>query len=413
MKRIKKYYKKILLFALMLTATIGACFGIGKTFAYEIQENGDIKSSNLFHSNAVESVNNVLFTFDNSTLTINGSWNGSSDLYYGYNLLSDLALNQSYTISFTTDNHNIMYDAWINGSHYYCDYDTPMVINDLTSSIKNANWRFVLPVRNYNYVDIKIMINKGTNALAYEPFGIWKKDEVDNSLSYVFNGARAELFQSSNDTLIMEEYVNLSNTSIFQLSTDLVSIKNYLVAQNQNNTTNKYYIIIYLNSVVNTSLVVETGDTTIANNLIVSNGSSYSQSFSKMEQKTTILGTPNEYYNIVEITELYPPDYYDFSISFSLSDVSYSIGYNDGYKNGYQSNNVNAEKSGYERGYNDGLSSNVETGGMKTLFNSILSYPVNMIRGVFNFEFMGINIASLILFIVSIGIVIFVIKRFK
>ena len=68
--------------------------------------------------------------------------------------------------------------------------------------------------------------------------------------------------------------------------------------------------------------------------------------------------------------------------------------------------------AGYQQGLNVGANQNLETAGMKTLFNSILSYPVNMIRSVFDFEFMGINITSLIMFIVSIGIVAFVIKKF-
>ena len=68
---------------------------------------------------------------------------------------------------------------------------------------------------------------------------------------------------------------------------------------------------------------------------------------------------------------------------------------------------------GYNDGYRDGSEEDFTTNGFKTLIGSIFNYPIDFIRGVFNFEFFGINISSLIMFVLSIGIVIFVIKRFK
>lgn len=107
--------------------------------------------------------------------------------------------------------------------------------------------------------------------------------------------------------------------------------------------------------------------------------------------------------------------------------LSYSQGYQDGinnlkeqvdnaydygYENGYQDGLEVGVEVGYDNGFNEGTQQDFASSGFSTLLNSILSYPVNMISSVFNFNFMGVNIASLILFIVSIGIVIFVIKKF-
>ena len=66
---------------------------------------------------------------------------------------------------------------------------------------------------------------------------------------------------------------------------------------------------------------------------------------------------------------------------------------------------------GYQVGLNEGANQDLATNGFTALLNSIFSYPINFISTVFNFEFMGINVASILLFLVSIGVVLFVIKR--
>lgn len=80
------------------------------------------------------------------------------------------------------------------------------------------------------------------------------------------------------------------------------------------------------------------------------------------------------------------------------------VGYNQGYEVGYE--------EGEEYGYNQGVNTSLSEHGLTDLFNTIFSYPINFLSSIFNFEFMGINIASLIMFIISIGILGWVIKRF-
>lgn len=122
--------------------------------------------------------------------------------------------------------------------------------------------------------------------------------------------------------------------------------------------------------------------------------------------------------------------YFDILIEgVQTSFEAYQNGYNDGYQNGYnegyeqgglivgQEKFEQGEQMGYDIGYQygfaDGEENSFESTGFKNLLSSIFDYPINMIRGVFDFNFMGVNIASLIMFIVSIGIVIFVIRRFR
>lgn len=97
----------------------------------------------------------------------------------------------------------------------------------------------------------------------------------------------------------------------------------------------------------------------------------------------------------------------------ALLDTTYNIGYNDALSESNPDIFQNGYNSGYQVGYNQGINESIETTGFRTLINSILSYPVNMIKESFNFEFMGVNIASIILFVVSISIVFFVVKKFK
>lgn len=119
-------------------------------------------------------------------------------------------------------------------------------------------------------------------------------------------------------------------------------------------------------------------------------------------------------------------------------DVGYSEGYANGtrevldsaeYKNGLQAKYDEGYAKGtedydrygaqrYEDGYRYGVTvgrsqveNNVETG--KNLFLSILDAPFTLIRNIFNFEILGINISAVIFFIISVLLIGFVIKKIK
>lgn len=118
------------------------------------------------------------------------------------------------------------------------------------------------------------------------------------------------------------------------------------------------------------------------------------------------------------------PAYLDYlnylDLQGSTSDI-YNNGYNNGYDSGYSAGVINGESQGYNNGYDSGYYSGYSAGQQSTfadtafpgLFKSIINYPIEMIKSFLNFEFMGINLFSVVVFILSIGIVAFVIKRFK
>lgn len=119
-------------------------------------------------------------------------------------------------------------------------------------------------------------------------------------------------------------------------------------------------------------------------------------------------------------------------------DVGYSEGYANGtrevfesdeYKNGLQAKYDEGYAKGtedydrygaqrYEDGYRYGVTvgrsqveNNVETG--KNLFLSILDAPFTLIRNIFNFEILGINVSSVIFFILSVLLIGFAIRKIK
>lgn len=445
---LKKHKYKLLTLMFAIVGIFTFFLGINNTYAWSIDNDGNIVSDNLFNSQSKET-NVITFEFNGSELILSGSYSGSGDLYYGFNLLSDLELNQSYSISFTTDNTNILYDTWINGSHYFVDYDSPLIIDNLTSNLKNADWRFVLPCGNYNNTIIKIMINKGMTPLSYEPYGIFYSSQnynalLENGISSIIknslNGTTAKLFALNdryiptdnlsyyiNNSGVYQEVITYNNSSspYYSLSSNNPNI-NHIIYDDYTSYFDRYGAIFYSFSVPVSidSLIFERGDTTgtryiniwfndnSMTQLTIDEGSDNRRYviFTNTERKliTNILCTAEGGFNAVDSFSV-PNSTAIYSSGF---DTGYNNGYNDGLDNGYE-NGIKANNSdSYNRGYNDGAYSNLENSGMRTLFNSILSYPVNMIKTVFDFEFMGINISSLIMFIISIGIVAFVIKKF-
>lgn len=70
----------------------------------------------------------------------------------------------------------------------------------------------------------------------------------------------------------------------------------------------------------------------------------------------------------------------------------------------------NTYQNGYNAGLNEGQKQGFEQTGFKNLILSILNFPIDFVKTVFNFEIFGINFSNLIMFGISISIVGLVIK---
>lgn len=248
-------------------------------------------------------------------------------------------------------------------------------------------------------------------------------DNATTLLYKAFNGATVKL--NYNDIVIMSDTINLTENDLYFSMKNITNIMTYL---NEDETERYYSLSISLNSAINNELVVSLNNIILDTSLTLFNSlGGYKESFSRQESDlyTIIANSKGKYYDTIVYERLYPPDYIDFKLNLDLSQLTFQDGYNKGldagissgydkgYNKGYDKGYKDGKVDGYNSGYDNGSTSNIETNGLKTLFNSILSYPVNLISNVFNFEFMGINITNLIMFIISIGIVVFVVKKFR
>lgn len=402
----------------------------------------------------------LIFSNSNISITLNPngfvqSYNANNKAYQNgfytailkYNspniIYSRNALNLYFNIPFTANlyirNVDIVINSDIGLNQYYETYYGQIEdnYNSLLNDYNDLQDNYEDLENDYNRLD------SDYETLA-DNYNNLRENSVSSIIKNSLNGTTAKLFQlndrfAPNDNLsdyvnnngVYQETISYSNTTTpyYSLS-DCNPIINSIIynggSYNNVNYVNNYCAVFYSFSIPVSldSLIFERGDTT---------GTRYINiwfSDNTMTQLTIDEGSDNRHYVLFTnsesklITNILCTAQVDYNAinSFSVpnSTAVYSSGYDSGYNSGYdegldkgyengiKANNIDT----YNRGFNDGASQNLETGGMKTLFNAILSYPVNMIKSVFDFEFMGINVSSFIMFIISIGIVAFVIKKF-
>lgn len=73
---------------------------------------------------------------------------------------------------------------------------------------------------------------------------------------------------------------------------------------------------------------------------------------------------------------------------------------------------LNYGQSEYQKGYNENATYSLESQGFLILFNAIMNAPFNILNGILNFELFGVNLFNLFTFIITCGLVIWVIKLF-
>lgn len=128
---------------------------------------------------------------------------------------------------------------------------------------------------------------------------------------------------------------------------------------------------------------------------------------------------------------------FDLSLTYDNSVSTYLEAYNDGFNNGYESGYSggfnDGYNSGYTSGYNDGVASQVSiiqnayqegrTDGYNEGFNAdstaitimtgifqVALVPINFFLGMFNFNILGINLATLIQAIFTLAVTVILIK---
>lgn len=145
------------------------------------------------------------------------------------------------------------------------------------------------------------------------------------------------------------------------------------------------------------------------------------QPLSLYEMLDATSGAHMDYTNEQVINEVMRQLMFDVNSDMTpLLDGRYNIGYNMGFSDG--------EDSGYDIGYSVGEENGIKKGKtigykeyedekgasfkLKDLLFGIIDAPFNIIKSALNFEIFGINLSSVILFLISTSLVFFVIRFF-
>lgn len=107
---------------------------------------------------------------------------------------------------------------------------------------------------------------------------------------------------------------------------------------------------------------------------------------------------------------------YGVTLNDYVADYStaYTNGYKSGYTNGYEVGTTDGYNNGYSTGYQEGHDSveDLEDYSVQSMLTTILDYPLKLVKEVSNVEIFGVNLYSVITFVLSITLVAFVIKYF-
>lgn len=158
----------------------------------------------------------------------------------------------------------------------------------------------------------------------------------------------------------------------------------------------------YYNSAVN-KYYVSYNDIIADNYDVVINGTTYNYS---VFCSTNISSLPANYSSVylTEVNDNYAKGFTDATNSIINNPHEFDL-YTESEYLSYGSTK-------YDQGKNAGLQTDFVNSGFKTFFNTIIAAPYNVMKGLFNFEFLGVNLFNLFSFILTALVVGFVIKRF-
>lgn len=403
------------LLALLLT--------ISYTHAYYLDNTGNVLSDNLIDNNSVYSTGSIDIAKTQTGFDIVNHSSLNWSQYATFNI--DYLKTGSYTLSFDQNPTTLAY-IFVDDTQVFGDGQTSH--NHMSINIPINRDGAVLNIRFYTNTSItNLMLNEG-NEKPYSAYGQWiKSDKYQRqSLYSLFNGKTCALwsfYQDNIDTgvLVAMDTLNLDVDQVQLTLNDMPNIKNEIETQSDSGwfNTGRYYISIGLGKQQVNALIrfSEFSSTYQYIGLSGSDRGLFDKNiYGTNESQSINVNTMGNEYVAIRIFNMQGLNQ-NFNIQLSFSSNDYNLGYNDGYSSGYNSavskGNSDAYNSGYNDGFQQGLNGDLESNGFRTLLTSILSYPINLVRESLNFEFMGINISSVVMFLVSLGIVAFVIKEFK
>lgn len=427
-KNKSKLYLKISILMSLLVAFFA--FAIPKTYAYTLDEQGNIQSENLFNINDYYSINQNI-TIDNDTLHFNEGGAVVVQLWQNLNsfVSEPIAFTSNGSISGTfTKLANTNYlriksnltnrDIWYDISNYETNsvYSLSVVVSGYNNSSTLSN----------------VMLNKGSISLDYEPYGTWYKEgALPSQLYNAFNGASVYLYNimNTNRYVAMQQITNLTAQSSSITSENLTGIYDYLLNLDYDNLSMnqlKFYIQIDLNTAIDSSLLFNFNETTYQKTITLVNTTN-NQTWSYDSHSSETLGNyqivvNNEFntFDRIIYNYIYMPDYSYFDISLSYDGFSYSQGFQNGVNS--ISDELNFYKKEYERQKGiinsqtqtiENLNNELENSGLgwKPLFFAMADTPFKVVKNALGFEVFGVDLFGAFVGFLTLLAILWVIKK--
>lgn len=438
---------KIILGLSICLAFIGAFFGI-QTFAWSYDDNGNLISENLqpIPEYADHTIFGVTFSVDtDGVLHLNGtSTNGSWHSITGSSFTLESG---TYTIQWFTDyvvpsGKNIGFGLYNSSNADLYQFNSlrhkTFTLNS-TQTFSVVVWWNTSGV-SFDNVEVKSMVYSGAydSTMKYEPYGakyysLDNTEEILNNTYGVFafvdsatltynNGSTSQTYGTYKNALEIAQlpFVSFNNYSLRMSDNSFLN----LIGGNSNwSYTWYFHFASYKIDISNYPSWYFYGDcktlmtwssteilrTTSGNPYILNLGDYDNQYLISMyiERRSPNIGVAYTQFGTPSNSNIYQNGYNEGYYDGRIDGIS--EGMTDAKSEYYQS----GYETGYREGYNASVADGIESYGYYGLLNSIFSFPINIIKDGFDIDFFGINIGGFIMFILSISIVIYVVKKFR
>lgn len=469
MNFIKRNLQKIMIaFVLMFTFTF-SLFGVVNTYAFSIDNNGNLVGNNLFDINGLYSYksDSIIISQQNEIICSSNIYGNAQFIIY-----SSIYNSGTYTIKLNV-NDNIVDSAsnkyrllCSNGAFgtqlefynnfYYIDLNSDTPFTFTSNSSFQLGFVFISQSNNNSQVKIyeQIMLNLGNTSLSWEPYGVWYSSNNYNDLLNRFNSLISNVNPFDSNILSQNIYFNNNLYTPYsdydyvfvpqnrEIVVDSSGLRDIYDGIFNSSSGNVRYEIIFNNPFSVFSIVGEV-DTLfnidfdlygVDDNLLFS--VSYNSTSGDLANGIFDMGVV---FGIKKI--VISADITDDSSGRDNSYIDFGSSYADGYNNGLNASNTywkqQYDKIAYQynttindlqdrlnitkhnldnltiafndlqQSYNNMLNGN----NFANLFFTIAETPFSSFKQIWSVDFLGVNLAGFVTGVLFIGLLIWIVKK--
>lgn len=464
-KKIKKNINKIIIAITLMLSLISISFISTRTYAYSIDNNGNLVGDNILKPIEVNyNLNGITCTYSNGIYTFNGTSTAEVGTSLGIvNLSHDGFRGYVYYNSGSIVNGSIEYTWASENDSFYMDFTRDSLNYSFNNVVYNTTPTYLISLRFYcgsgtTFNNYKIQVATSFYEIQleqWEPYGIWYSennyndmenyyiDLLGNNSNVMYNalyGQKCLLVDSNNYNRIFAQDIMYPTADVKTFSDiSLPNIFNYLNNYNNEDTstypTPYFAFIVNFNFQITNPLMFEYNNTVLDVIFKFKNTIAENELNEQRDNTYPYFSVQNKEkfaYNQLIYDGIYMPDYGSFNFNLSIDGVAYANGYQDGINSqqGYiniinndkislkkeidrleeqiKNGNTQQYNEGYNKGYAQGANSN------NSLYNMVIAIadtPINIFKQIFNFNILGIDISGFIFGIVSLLIIIWLIKK--